>query len=117
VGWTSIRNWDLSQAPVAHVHDTHKPKDIFQERNIGPPDKNDEADRLDKAIARREAKEREDAAAAAMMPPTAAGPSAAAATLQPTAATPGAALQPAATPPANLAVKPVPIAPLSAGPH
>jgi hypothetical protein len=116
VGWTSIRNWDLSQAPVAHVHDTHKAKDIFQERNIGPPDKNDEADRLDKAVARREAKEREDAAAAAALQPLAAA-AVPGAPLQPTAAAPSAALQPATPPPANLAVKPVPIAPLSAGPH
>jgi hypothetical protein len=84
-GWTSIRNWDLTTAPVAHVHDSHKDRDIFQERNIGPPDKNDEADRLEKAITRRESKEREEAAAAAasgIMPPTAA-PSVAVQTAQP----------------------------------
>jgi lipoprotein-anchoring transpeptidase ErfK/SrfK len=55
LGWTSIRNWDLTQAPVAHVHDTHKAKDIFQERNVGPPNTNDEAERVAKAVARREA--------------------------------------------------------------
>jgi hypothetical protein len=60
-GWTSIRNWDLTQAPVAHVHNSSKPKDMFQERNVGPPDKNDEAERVSKAVARREA----EAAAAA----------------------------------------------------
>jgi hypothetical protein len=83
-GWTSIRNWDLTTAPVAHVHDSHKDRDIFQERNVGPPDKNDEAERLEKAISRREAKEREEAAAAAAsgLPPTAA-PSVAVQTAQP----------------------------------
>jgi hypothetical protein len=38
-------------------------KTFFQERNIGPPDKDDEAERLLAAVARREAKEREEAAA------------------------------------------------------
>ena len=65
LGWTSIRNWDLTQAPVAHVHDTHKAKDIFQERNVGPPNTNDEADRIAKALARREALAAAAAAAAA----------------------------------------------------
>ncbi|MEY4577022.1 MAG: hypothetical protein RL701_1725 [Pseudomonadota bacterium] len=63
-GWTSIRNWDLTQAPVAHVHNTHTKIDIFQERNIGPPSKLDEADRVSKAIARREAEAAAAAAAA-----------------------------------------------------
>jgi hypothetical protein len=113
-GWTSIRNWDLTQAPVAHVHDSHKAKDIFQERNIGPPDKNDEAERLDKANARREAKERDEALAAAAA--AAAGqPTAAAASGAPTPVV-GVAmpLQPQA-PAANLMAKPTAIAPLSAG--
>jgi hypothetical protein len=64
-GWTAVRAWDLTQAPVAHVHNSARERDFFQERNIGPPDKNDETERLEQAIARREAKEREEAASAA----------------------------------------------------
>jgi hypothetical protein len=103
-GWTAIRNWDLTQTPVAHVHDSHKPRDMFQERNVGPPDKGDEAERLDKAVARREAKERDDAAAAA---------SAAATPVVPAQAT-AIGVQPIAAQPAGLVVKPVPIAPVPA---
>ena len=64
-GWTAVRFWDLTQAPVAHVHNTHMRQDIIQERNIGPPDKADEAERVDEATARREAKERDEEAAKA----------------------------------------------------
>lgn len=64
-GWTAVRFWDLTQAPVAHVHNSARTRDFFQERNIGPPDKSDEAERLDLALARREAKEREEEAARA----------------------------------------------------
>jgi hypothetical protein len=95
-GWTAIRYWDLTEAPVAHVHDTHKAKDMFQERNIGPPDKNDEAERLDKALARREAKEREEAAAAAAAAGGAAVGVAPAVGATNTATTPAPALQPTA---------------------
>jgi hypothetical protein len=105
-GWTAIRYWDLTQAPVAHVHDSHKPKDIYQERNVGPPDKSDEAERLDKAVARREAKEREEAAAAAALQ---ANPNAG----QAGTAAPALAVQPGTSAP-TLAVQPVPIAPLPA---
>jgi hypothetical protein len=70
LGWTSIRYWDLTEAPVAHVHNSHQRRDIFQERNVGPPNKNDEAERLTKAIAKREA---EAAAAAAAAEQAAAG--------------------------------------------
>jgi hypothetical protein len=64
-GWTAVRFWDLTAAPVAHVHNSARTRDFFQERNVGPPDKNDEAERLDQALARREAKEREEEAARA----------------------------------------------------
>jgi lipoprotein-anchoring transpeptidase ErfK/SrfK len=61
-GWTSVRYWNLEQAPVVHVRNSERTKKpIFQERNIGPPDKNDEAERLAAAVARREAAEREEA--------------------------------------------------------
>jgi len=64
LGWTSIRYWDLSEAPVAHVHNTRLRRGLVQDRNVGPPNKKDEAERVSKAIARREA---EAAAAAAAM--------------------------------------------------
>lgn len=63
-GWTGVRYWDLNQAPFAHVRDSSKKKPFVQERNVGPPDKADEAERLEAALARREAKEREEAALA-----------------------------------------------------
>ena len=75
-----------------HVHNSTRERAFFQERNIGPPDKNDEAERLDAAVARREAKEREEALRAA-----AAAGVAPAATLQ-GATTAGMASQPVATP-------------------
>jgi len=100
-GWTSVRYYDLNQAPVVHVYNSSKPKPFAQERNIGPPDKNDEAERLTQAIARREAKEREDAAAAlasqsvaslqpqaASLPPSAASLGASPAFVGPTAPQP-----------------------------
>ena len=61
-GWSAVRYWDLTQAPVVHVRNSQRIKAFFQERNIGPPDKEDEAERLGQALARREAKEREEAA-------------------------------------------------------
>jgi hypothetical protein len=69
-GWTGLRFQDLMQSPVVHVHNSHKRPDWVQERNIGPPDKGDEAERLDQAVARREAKEREEEAAATTSPTT-----------------------------------------------
>jgi hypothetical protein len=62
LGWTAVRYWDLTQAPVVHVRNSKKAKPFAQERNIGPPDKEDEADRLEQAIVRREAEERAEAA-------------------------------------------------------
>ncbi|MFT3923779.1 MAG: L,D-transpeptidase [Myxococcales bacterium] len=68
-GWTSVRYWNLEQAPVVHVRNSERTKKpIFQERNVGPPDKNDEAERLAAAVARREAAEREEALRAAQAP-------------------------------------------------
>jgi hypothetical protein len=63
-GWTSVRYYDLNQAPVVHVRNSGKRRSFYQERNIGPPDKDDEALRLTEALARRE---REAAAAAALL--------------------------------------------------
>jgi hypothetical protein len=62
VGWTSVRYWNLTEAPVVHVRNSSKTKAFFQERNIGPPDKDDETVRLEQALVRRDAQERETAA-------------------------------------------------------
>jgi hypothetical protein len=68
-GWTGVRFWDLTKAPVAHVRNSKLRRTFFQERNIGPPDKEEEADRLEAAVAAREAKQakaQQEAAAAQM---------------------------------------------------
>jgi hypothetical protein len=79
-GWTGLRFYDLTKAPVAHVRNSHKRPELFQERNIGPPDKRDEAERVDQAVARREAAERALEAGGAVPGPAAAGPTPAAPT-------------------------------------
>jgi hypothetical protein len=110
-GWTAIRFWDLTQAPFAHIHDSHKRRGLVQERNVGPPDRNDEAARIAKAMERREAEAAAAAAAAvspdALTPPTeAAGaplPTGTGPTMPPVApvpiANPGSASNPAVPPP------------------
>jgi hypothetical protein len=76
-GWTAVRALDLTQAPVAHIYDSSRRRPFFQERNIGPPDKDDEAERVAQAIARRDAQlaETEQAGSGAVassdQPPTA----------------------------------------------
>ena len=64
-GWTGVRNWDLTSAPVVHVRDSSRTKPFVQERNIGPPDKEDEAKRVEQAIARRAAQAAAEAQLAA----------------------------------------------------
>jgi len=87
-GWTSVRYVDLNEAPVVHVRDSKKStKPFYQERNVGPPDKNDEAERLQKALARREAEAAAEAAAAGSTLPTA-----------PSGSTPGSSSAPAPVP-------------------
>jgi hypothetical protein len=83
-GWTSVRYYDLTQAPVAHIHNTGRGRAFFQERNIGPPDKNDEAERVTQAVARREAAEAAAAQLGAATPASTGGP--AVVQTQPTAA-------------------------------
>ena len=63
-GWTAVRYWNLSKAPVVHVRDSSRKREFAQERNIGPPDREDEAERLAAANERREAEAREEAARA-----------------------------------------------------
>jgi hypothetical protein len=115
-GWTSVRYYNLNQAPVVHVHNSGKKRAFYQERNIGPPDKNDEAERVSQAVARREAKEREAALLAAgangTLPASLAmPPSAANATPVPIVAPSGAgsSVNPALPPPA--AGDPIPVRP------
>jgi hypothetical protein len=60
-GWTSVRYWDLNQAPAVHVRNSQRLKPFAQERNVGPPDRDDEAERIGAATARRDAKAREEA--------------------------------------------------------
>jgi hypothetical protein len=113
-GWTSVRYYDLTQAPVVHVRNSNKKRSFFQERNIGPPDKSDEAERVTQAIARREAKDREAAMLAsggepATMPASAAMPQAqggAIPILPPSAAS--APARPAAAPAGTIQPSPVP---------
>ena len=120
-GWTGVRSWDLTPAPVVHVRDSSRQKPFVQERNVGPPDKEDEAKRLEQAIARRAAQaaaEAQLAAQAGVMGP--AMPGAAGVAPAPVAApvtAPGVLqVKPAvpATPPGVLQVKPAPVAPTTA---
>jgi hypothetical protein len=67
-GWTSVRYWNLSEAPYVHVRNSSKAKPFAQERNVGPPDKDEETVRLEQALVRRDAQDR--AAAAAVQKPT-----------------------------------------------
>jgi lipoprotein-anchoring transpeptidase ErfK/SrfK len=114
MGWTSVRYYDLTQAPVAHIHDTHKRKDIVQERNIGPPDKRDEAERIAKATERREA----EAAAAAAAAAQSGDPSATTPAAGPTGTVLPPAAPPAATTPSTTTgslVRPQPTAAVTTG--
>lgn len=52
-GWTSVRPTDLRQAPSLHVYNSHDRVQFRQDRPIGPPDREDEAERLDAAEKRR----------------------------------------------------------------
>jgi hypothetical protein len=52
-GWTGLRNWDLTPAPVVHVRDSSRAQPFVQDRNVGPPDKEDEEKRMEAAVARR----------------------------------------------------------------
>jgi len=61
-GWTAVRYVDLTHAPTVHVRNSKRAKPFFQERNMGPPDREDETERIEDALARRE---REAAAALA----------------------------------------------------
>lgn len=52
-GWTSLRPSDLRESPMLHVWDSHRKPSFLQERPVGPPDRDDEAERLEVAEKRR----------------------------------------------------------------
>jgi lipoprotein-anchoring transpeptidase ErfK/SrfK len=52
-GWSSIRPVDLRESVTVHVYNSQLKKPFRQERPIGPPDRDDEAERLDLAEKRR----------------------------------------------------------------
>jgi hypothetical protein len=52
-GWTAIRPLDLRESVTIHVHNSAAKRDFKQDRPIGPPDRDDEAERLDAAERRR----------------------------------------------------------------
>jgi hypothetical protein len=114
-GWTAMRYWDLTKAPVVHVRDSGRAQPFVQDRNIGPPDKDDEAKRLEAAIARREqeaAKLAADQAAGLVPPGTVLPPGT---TLAPATVAPSAAATPLAPAPAvpRPPVAPTPVAPIA----
>ncbi len=92
-GWTSFRPIDLRESPTLHIWDSHRKPSFKQERPIGPPDREDENERLELA----EKKRAEQAAVAPAGAPGA--PGAPAATPVPTA--PPAAPAPASPPPSR----------------
>ncbi len=67
--WSGTRTPNLNEGVTVHVRDSHQRKPFVQERNIGPPDREQEKLKLDEADARR--------LQAAAQPPSAAVPSAA----------------------------------------
>jgi hypothetical protein len=53
--WTGYRSPNLLASPTVHVHNSHEKIDLVQERPIGPPDKELEAQKLEEAEERRAA--------------------------------------------------------------
>jgi len=69
-GWTSLRPADLRESPTLHVWDSHRKPSFKQERPIGPPNRADEAERLEEAEKRRaETLQAQAAPPAAAAPP------------------------------------------------
>jgi hypothetical protein len=66
-GWYGIRPANLLESVTVHVRNSHLKKPFVQERPIGPPDRDEEQDKLDEAEQRR-------ADQAAAPAPGAAGP-------------------------------------------
>lgn len=72
-GWSSVRPVDLRESVTVHVYNSHLARPFRQERPVGPPDRDDEAERLE-AAERRRAEEAARAEAAALVKPPAASP-------------------------------------------
>ena len=64
-GWTGYRSENLLQSPTVHVRNSHAKVELVQDRPIGPPDKELEAQKMEEAEERR--------AAAATVAPAATG--------------------------------------------
>lgn len=60
-GWTALHFSDLSQVPTIHVRNSQYRTPFRQERKVGPPDPQDEAERLARAEARREQEKQQKA--------------------------------------------------------
>lgn len=95
-GWTSFRPIDLRESPTLHVWDSHRKPNFKQERPIGPPDRQDENERLEEAEKRRAEQPATGAATPGAPAPVGASPSPAAPAAAPSvspapAAAPGAA--------------------------
>jgi lipoprotein-anchoring transpeptidase ErfK/SrfK len=96
-GWTSLRPVDLRESPTLHVWDSHRKPTFKQERPIGPPDRDDEAERLEDAEKRRAEMPPVPGAPGTAAPPVASPPTGAPiAPVAPAAKAPG---TPAAAPP------------------
>lgn len=94
-GWTSFRPIDLRESPTLHIWDSHRKPSFKQERPIGPPDREDENERLEVA----EKKRAEQAATAPGTPGAPAAPATPGAPAAPPVAAPPAAAPPTAPAP------------------
>ncbi len=52
-GWSGWRPVDLLAQPTVHIRNSHQKKELIQERPIGPPDKELEAQKMEEAEERR----------------------------------------------------------------
>ncbi|MCS6912560.1 MAG: L,D-transpeptidase [Myxococcales bacterium] len=52
-GWVAVRPVDLRESVTVHIYNSHLRRPFRQERPIGPPDREDEAERLEAAERRR----------------------------------------------------------------
>lgn len=68
-GWSGVRPVDLLASIAVHVRDSHKPRPWFQERPIGPPDREEERRRTEQADERRAAEAAAQAAQAGQAAP------------------------------------------------
>jgi hypothetical protein len=67
-GWTGYRSENLLKSPTVHVRNSHEKIELVQERPIGPPDKELEAQKLEDAEERRAQAAQTTTAPAGMQP-------------------------------------------------